>query len=281
MTVNPVSDAHFSQEKWPVSQSLSSAAWNDLLTGAAKNWLWTTLAIQDIKLRYRGSVLGPFWLTISTVVMVASMGVIYSTLFNASPRTYLPYLAIGLILWGYISGAISEGCQTFLGAEGIIQTVPLPYSVHAYRVVLRNLIVLAHSLIIIPIGLLIFQIPIDWRLLEIIPAFILYTVNGIWISIFFGMLSARFRDVPPIVANFTQILFFLTPIIYPDSSLGEWRAIADFNPAFAAIDVIRAPILGVATSPYSWLILFATTMIGCVGTFVIFARFRARIAYWT
>ena len=131
MTVNPVSDAHFSQETWPVSQSLSSAAWYDLLTGAAKNWLWTTLAIQDIKLRYRGSVLGPFWLTISTVVMVASMGVIYSTLFNASPRTYLPYFAIGLILWGYISGAISEGCQTFLGAEGIIQTVPLPYSVHA------------------------------------------------------------------------------------------------------------------------------------------------------
>ena len=281
MTVNPVSDAHFSQEKWPVSQSLSSAAWNDLLTGAAKNWLWTTLAIQDIKLRYRGSVLGPFWLTISTVVMVASMGVIYSTLFNVSPRTYLPYLAIGLILWGYISGAISEGCQTFLSAEGIIQTVPLPYSVHAYRAVFRNLIVLAHSVIIIPIGLLIFQIPIDWRILEIIPALILYTVNGIWISIFFGMLSARFRDVPPIVANFTQILFFLTPIIYPVASLGKWRAIADFNPAFAAIDVIRAPLLGVATSPYSWLTLFAATMIGCVGTFFIFARFRARIAYWT
>ena len=67
-------------------------------------------------------------------------------------RTYLPYLAIGLILWGYISGAISEGCQTFLGAEGIIQTVPLPYSVHAYRAVFRNLIVLAHSLVIIPLN---------------------------------------------------------------------------------------------------------------------------------
>ena len=97
------------------------------------------LAFQDTKLRYRGSDLGPFWLTISTVVMVASMGVIYSTLFNLSASTYLPYLAIGLIIWGYISTAISEGCQTFLSAEGIIQTVPLPYSVHAYRAVFRNL----------------------------------------------------------------------------------------------------------------------------------------------
>ena len=95
------------------------------------------------------------------------------------------------------------------------------------------------------------------------------------------MLSARYRDVPPIVTNFTQVLFFLTPIIYPASLLGEWRAVADLNPAFAAIDVIRAPLLGVATSTYSWLILFATTAIGCFGTFIIFARFRARIAYWT
>jgi ABC-type polysaccharide/polyol phosphate export permease len=280
MTVNPVSDAHFSEE-WPVAQSQSSAAWSDLVAGVEKNWLWMTLAIQDIKLRYRGSLLGPFWLTISTVVMVASMGVIYSTLFDISPRTYLPYLAIGLILWGYISAAISEGCQTFLGAEGIIQTVPLPYSVHAYRVVFRNLIVLAHNVVIIPIGLLIFQIPVGWRIFEIVPALILYSINGVWISTFFGMLSARFRDVPPIVANFTQILFFLTPIIYPVAALGKWRAIADFNPAFAAIDVIRAPLLDVTTSDYSWAILVATTVLGCVGTFFIFARFRARIAYWT
>ena len=169
------------------------------------------LAFQDIKLRYRGSVLGPFWLTISTVVMVASMGAIYSTLFNISATDLSAVFAIGLIVWGYISAAIIGGCQTFLGAEGIIQTVPLPYSVHAYRAVFRNLIVLAHSLVIIPLVLLIFQIPVGWRILEIVPALILYALNGVWISVFFGMLSARYRDVPPIVANFTQVLFFCNP----------------------------------------------------------------------
>ena len=239
------------------------------------------LAFQDTKLRYRGSILGPFWLTISTVVMVASMGVIYSTLFKLAAETYLPHLAIGLIVWSYISTAITDGCQTFLGAEGIIQTVPLPYSVHAYRAVFRNLIVLAHSLVIIPLVLLIFQIPVGWRILEIVPALILYALNGVWISIFFGMLSARYRDVPPIVANFTQVLFFLTPVIYPESLLGTWRPVADLNPAFAAIDVMRAPLLGIATSTYSWPMFLATTAAGCLGTFIIFARFRARIAYWT
>ena len=281
MTVQPSSNLRLSEEVWPAPRSPASAAWSDIVSGAAKSWLWMALAFQDIKLRYRGSVLGPFWLTISTVVMVASMGVIYSTLFNMSVSTYLPYLAIGLILWGYISAAISEGCQTFLSAEGIIQTVPLPHSVHAYRVVFRNLIVLAHSLVIIPLVLLIFQIPAGWRLLEIVPALILYVLNGVWISVFFGMLSARYRDVPPIVANFTQVLFFLTPIIYPANLLGTWRAVADLNPAFAAIDVVRAPLLGVATSTYSWPMFLFTTLAGCVGTFITFARFRARIAYWT
>jgi ABC-type polysaccharide/polyol phosphate export permease len=273
--------SRFSEEAWPAPRSPVSAAWSDIIDGAAKSWLWMELAFQDIKLRYRGSVLGPFWLTISTVIMVASMGLIYSALFKLTAKTYLPHLAIGLIVWSYISTAVTDGCQTFLSAEGIIQTVPLPYSVHAYRAVSRNLIVLAHSLVIIPLVLLIFQIPVSWRILEIVPAFILYALNGVWISIFFGMLSARYRDVPPIVTNFTQVLFFLTPVIYPESLLGTWRAVADLNPAFAAIDVMRAPLLGVATSTYSWPMFLATTATGCLGTFIIFARFRARIAYWT
>jgi ABC-2 type transport system permease protein/lipopolysaccharide transport system permease protein len=267
--------------EWPAPPTRARIALDDIATGAAKSWMWTTMAIQDIRLRYRGSVLGPFWLTISTVVMVGSMGVIYSALFHMEMKTYLPYLTIGLITWGFISGAVSEGCQTFLGAEGIIQTVPMPFSVHAYRAVFRNLIVLAHNFVLIPIGLLIFQVTIDWRVLEIIPALLLYAVNGLWLSILFGMLSARFRDVPPIVANFMQVLFFITPIIYPIASLGKWKVIADLNPAFAAIDVVRAPLIGVATNSYSWPILIATTIVGCTGTFMIFAHFRSRIAYWT
>ncbi len=78
--------SRFSEEAWPAPRSPVSAAWSDIISGAAKSWLWMALAFQDIKLRYRGSVLGPFWLTISTVVMVASMGVIYSTLFNISAK---------------------------------------------------------------------------------------------------------------------------------------------------------------------------------------------------
>lgn len=269
-----------SAAEWPPPPSRSSLAWRDLADGFRKSWMWGALALQDIRLRYRGSMLGPFWLTISTLVMVVAMGAIYGRLFHVDIATYLPYLCLGLIVWQNFSSTITEGCETFLREQSVIQQVPIPFSIHAYRNVCRNFIVLAHNLVIVPIGLVIFAIPIDWHVLEIIPGFLLLAINGFWISILLGLISARFRDVPPIVTSFLQVLFFVTPIIWPAELLGDWQAIATFNPLFAAIDVVRAPLLGVATAEHSWIALLIMTVLGCGVTFAMFARFRTRIAYW-
>jgi ABC-type polysaccharide/polyol phosphate export permease len=266
--------------EWPAPPRAATVAWRDLVEGFGKTWMWPTLALQDVKLRYRGSMLGPFWLTISTVLMVAGMGVIYSQLFNMEIRTYLPYLAVGLIVWGFLSGMISEGCETFIREAPIIQQVPIPFSIHAYRAVFRNLIVLAHNLVIIPFGIVIFALPVDWHLLGVVPALLVLSINGLWISLLLGLVSARFRDIPPIVASLLQVLFFLTPVIWPLSALKEWQIIATANPFFAAVDVLRAPLIGVATAESSWPMLLGTTIVGCAFTFAMFARFRSRIAYW-
>jgi ABC-type polysaccharide/polyol phosphate export permease len=56
--------------------SPSAAAWDDLVEGMSKSWMWSAMAMQDIRMRYRGSLLGPFWLTISMIIMIAAMGLI-------------------------------------------------------------------------------------------------------------------------------------------------------------------------------------------------------------
>src|SRR5271163_3040850 len=167
-------------EEWPPLPGRATLAWRDLADGFGKSWMWTALALQDIKLRYRGSVLGPFWLTISTLVMVVAMGAIYGRLFRVDIATYLPYLALGLIVWQALSSTITEGCDTFLREQSVIQQVPIPFSIHAYRNVCRNFIVLAHNFVIVPIGLVIFAIPVDWHDVEIIPGFLLLAINGFW-----------------------------------------------------------------------------------------------------
>jgi len=231
-------------------------------------------------LRYRGSVLGPFWMTISTFVMIIAMGFIYAHLFHTDTRSYMPYLTMGLIVWQLISTLITEGCQTFLATETVIQQVPIPFSIHVYRVVCRNFIVFAHNLVIVPIGLVAFAIPLDWHILEAAAGCVVLAVNGVWVCIFLGTLSARFRDIVPIVTSFLQVAFFLTPVFWPIEALGIYRPLAELNPLFTAIDVIRAPLIGVPVAPYSWPVLLAATVLGCCITFFLFARYRGRIAYW-
>jgi ABC-2 type transport system permease protein/lipopolysaccharide transport system permease protein len=265
---------------FPDAPSRAAAAWRDLAEGAARSWMWTALALQDIKLRYRGSMLGPFWLTISTVVMIGAMGAIYSSLFHMDVATYLPYLTIGLVIWQFISTVITEGCETFLRAESVIQQIPIPFSIHAYRSVCRNLLVLAHSCVIIPIVLAIVGQSIDWRVVEAVAGLALLAINAFWVSVLLGMVSARFRDVPPIVGNFLQVTFFLTPVFWPLDAVGSWKPILALNPLFAAIDVIRAPLLGTSAVASSWPIVSAVTVLGCAVSFALFARFRTRIAYW-
>jgi ABC-type polysaccharide/polyol phosphate export permease len=75
-------------------------------------------------------------------------------------------------------------------------------------------------------------------------------------------------------------LFFITPIFWPVDQLGSFQLIGQLNPAFAAIDVIRAPLLGVPLAPYSWPVLITTTVISAAFTFAFFSRLRSRIAYW-
>jgi ABC-2 type transport system permease protein/lipopolysaccharide transport system permease protein len=242
--------------------------------------MWSAMAMQDIKLRYRGSVLGPFWLTISTVIMVAAIGLIYARLFNMEIGRYLPFLTIGLVIWQYVSSLITDGCQTFLSAQNVIHQVPMPFSIHVCRSVYRNLIVLAHNMVIVPVVLVIFHVPVGWDVLSIVPALILITLNGMWVAFLLGMLSARYRDVPPIVTSFMQVVFFVTPIFWPPAALGIWAPFLPINPLFAAIDVVRAPLLGQAPLAYSWSVLLIVTALGCIGTFAIFVKFRPRIAYW-
>jgi ABC-type polysaccharide/polyol phosphate export permease len=265
----------------PERSSRTFAAVADLRAGLHQSWLWTTLAHQDLKLRYRGSILGPFWQTITTAVMIGAMGFIYAKLFHTPLENYLPLLTTGLVFWQFLAGMITEGCGTFYSVQGIIQQVKLPFSLHAYRLVYRNLLILLHNFVIIPIVLTIFPHPIEWlRLLELGPGLALILLNGVWISILVGMISARFRDIPPIVASIVQVVFFITPIFWPADGLGKHRWLAEINPLYAAIDVMRAPLLGKPHEPHSWLILVLVTVLGCVASFAFFARFRTRIAFW-
>ena len=241
------------------------------------------LGMSDIRLRYRGSALGPFWLTLSTAVMIGGMGFLFADLFHTDVHSYLPYLATSIILWNYLSTLVSEGCACFTQSESLIKGTRMPFTVHALRSVIRNTIVFAHNAIVIVAVFAIMRVHVTWYALWAAPGLLLWLIDGVAISLLCGAFCARFRDVPQIIASIMQIAFFVTPIMWNTSLLEAHpsdRILIALNPFFYIFEVVRAPLLGTPlTLGMAEKAVIITAVLVGVST-IAFARTRGRIAYW-
>ena len=268
----------------PPAPSQAALALADIIDGARASHLWGLLGWRDIRRRYRRSVLGPFWLTISMAMLVAMLGTLYGTMLKVEIADYVPFLALGFVVWTLISGVITDGCAAFISAESIIKQTNLPLSVHVYRTVWCNLLIFFHNSAIFVVVAVLFAIWPGWTGLLALPGLVLLCLNGIWVGLLLGIVSARFRDVPPIVASLVRILFFVTPIIWMPELMPE-RAlmlalVLDFNPFFHFVELVRVPLLGQAPELVSWLAASGITLGGWLLAFELLRRYRRRIAYW-
>ena len=257
-----------------------SRALSDIARGARAVQLWGPLGWQDIRLRYRRSKLGPFWLTISMGMLVGLLGTLYGMLFQADIARYMPYLALGFIFWTMISGLISDACGIFVNAQGIIKQIEMPLSVHVFRMVWRSLIVLAHNSAIFLVVAVVLRIPPGWTGLLTLPGLVFLCLNGIWVGLLLGLIAARFRDVPPIMESLMRIGFFITPVIWMPEFLPQRVALLEWNPFYHFLEVVRSPLLGQAPSFISWLVVAGVTLGGWAATLCMYCLFRRRIAYW-
>lgn len=262
-----------------------SRAWQDLVEGFGKRELWLHLGWQDIKQRYRRSVLGPLWITIATGATAVAMGLLYSTLFKLPLEEHLPYITLGLIVWGLISASILEGAEVFVANEGLIKQLPTPLSVHVYRLVWRQMILFGHNIIIFVIIAIIYPKPWVWQDLAVIPALVLIALNCIWVSICFGILATRYRDIGPLLNSIVQLLFFMTPIIWNESTLrqegvGQYAKIIELNPLLHYLDIVRAPLLGADQEWRHWIVVLVLTVVGWIVAALAMRQFRARVPYW-
>jgi ABC-2 type transport system permease protein/lipopolysaccharide transport system permease protein len=105
-------------------------------------------------------------------------------------------------------------------------------------------------------------------------------LNGAWASIFFGLLSARFRDIPLIVASLVQVTFFLTPVFWRADQVSGKNVILKYNPFVYYLDIVRRPLLGETAQLSDWAIVLSLTILGCVLSFILLVLYRRRIAYW-
>jgi lipopolysaccharide transport system permease protein len=261
---------------------LVKSAFEDIGRALNNHHQIVTLGWQDVATRYRRSVIGAFWLTINKAVLIAAIGLVFGTLFGQPMAQFLPHVAIGLIVWGFISSTMSSACGSFIVNKGIILQINLPLYTHLMRDLWHETIILAHNIVIIPILLIVLQASIDWHVILVIPGFTLLVLNLVWISLVLAVLCTRYRDVTQIVQNVLQVLFYLTPIIWNAHLMPDRvnRLILEINPFFHMLEVIREPILGTAPGMSSWIYLSVMAVVGWAFALPFFGFFRRRIAYW-
>ena len=259
-----------------------SIAVKDLMRSRRKLYLALMLGWQDIRQRYRRSKLGPFWLTISMGVVIATIGIVFGQVLNSPMKEYLPFLATGIILWTCFSTSVMEGSSAFIDAQGMIRQLDLPLSLYAIRVLWRNIVICGHNIIILPLVFLVVGRGITWDIFWLIPGFVVFCWNMLWVSLLLGTFCTRFRDMPQIVNSLLQVFFYVTPIIWMPNALSARSAslLVEPNPVYHLVQLVRAPILGSSPTLMNWLVAIAMAVIGSLVALWFFGKYKKRIAYW-
>ncbi|BDU20185.1 sugar ABC transporter permease [Dyella sp. GSA-30] len=214
--------------------------------------------------------------------MIATIGIVFGSLFHSPMTEFLPSLAIGIILWGFISTVINEGCVSFIASDAIIRQLPIPLFVHVLRMTWRNVIILGHNLLILPIVFIAVRKSVHPVMVVSIVGFALLVLNLLWIALILGVACARFRDLSQMVGSILQVVFYLTPIMWLPQSLPASVSayVLDFNPVYHLLEIVRAPLLGHLPSTMSWVVSGALAAIGWAVALLFYGHFRRRIAYW-
>lgn len=258
-----------------------SIAIHDIYEGATRFRLWQSLARQDIRLKYRRSTLGPFWITLSMAITVSAMGPLYSALFNLNSAAFVPHLALGLIFWGFLAGSLNEYAEAFSANEHLLKQSYLPLSALVLRVFYRQFLILGHNLLIYPVLMLFLHIGLNIQIFWLLPAFLLVAINTLWVGLVIAVFCTRFRDMLPVIQSVVTLLFFVSPIIWQIEQLPPGRRhLAELNPFTALISLLRDPVLGVCPNMVYWWIALSYAVVGSVFALWLFGKTRNRITYW-
>jgi ABC-type polysaccharide/polyol phosphate export permease len=256
--------------------------------GALREWwqgtrrmdVWLTLAWFEVRLRYRRSMLGPLWLTLSMGVMILGMGPIYSGLFKVDLQKFFPHLALGIIFWTYFNSIVSEGCTVFISVGNHLRQGFFPLSLFVWRMISRNTIHLLHHIVLFfPVAAYTNAWP-DLDVLWIIPGMVVVIINAHALALTLGLVCARFRDVNQIVLSLMQMLMFLTPVFWLPESLPDRARILLINPLAQFLEILRGPMMGhdPTAGPWMW-VLFWTALNVSVAAFL-FKRLHRKLVYW-
>jgi lipopolysaccharide transport system permease protein len=204
------------------------------------------LVRNDLRNRYRRSVIGIGWSLLHPIAMTVVLCIVFCKMFGQDIHTYAPHVLSGLTFWGFMIAVVNQGCQSFFQGESYIRQHSVPLAIYPLRVtlgagfhfVLGLLITLVFiwgvkgfgNLVVLP---------------ALVPSLMLLFVIGWSLAVCMGVANVMFQDSQHLIEVLMQILFYGTPIIYNVEMLERrglgWLVL--LNPFASLLELIRAPLL--------------------------------------
>jgi len=200
------------------------------------------LAWRDIKVRYKQSFLGVAWAIIQPFVTMVVFTLIFGRLIEREGEKipYSIFAFIGLVLWSYFSRALSASTISLVGNAPLLSKIYTPRALLPISSTLSGLVDLAFSVLFMILLLAIYGYYPTLRFLWVLPLSLLAMIMAVACGLWLSSINVRYRDIGQVVSFVIQIWFFLTPIVYPLSVLGEkWRFLFWLNPMTFIIDAFR------------------------------------------
>jgi lipopolysaccharide transport system permease protein len=257
-----------------------SVALTDMISGLASFKAWWSLAKDDLQSRYRRTKLGPFWVTISHAASVSGLAIL-STLLTKQPLTEtFVYVAAGLTVWALIASSITEGSSVFISSATFLTAYDLPMSLHVYRAVTGQLFAFAHNMLVFIVAFIALAVPIKPEMLLLIPGLTLLVLTCASWTFWLGVLGARFRDLTPLLSSVLGLMMILTPVFWRKSDVAGSAWLAQFNPLYHLIQIVRAPLLGEAPTLDNWLVSGGVFITCLIVSIFVFVNNRRNLTYW-
>jgi ABC-type polysaccharide/polyol phosphate export permease len=252
------------------------------LLGGIRCWRISHLiGIRDLRHRYARSKLGQLWLMMSTAMMIAAVAVVWSLLWAQPLHELMPFIGVSLIIWSYLSQVLIDSASAFIGQNHLYLTQRMNFSVSIYSVIYKNTIIFAHNLVIIAVLIVAFKVPLNWYLIQIVPAFVLTWIGMVSVGYLIAMTCVRYRDIIQVITTWVTVLFFITPVMWkPEYLPREYHLVIQLNPLAQFLELLRNPLLGQPVSPNTWLTTLVFSLGGGFIALVLIGRYYRRIIYW-
>ncbi len=264
------------------SSSRFDYAVDDLKSAFSNLKLIGSLVRTGFLARYHGTLLGGFWITVTTAMTVSGLALLYGQIFGASMTEYFPYVAVGIVVWGLISTMINDGASVFLVSSGFFTQSPIAKSLFVVRAIGVAAIGMCFKLIVVAV--VIYAVGLRPSLTDLGVALLglaLIYWTGFWFALGLGTLGARFRDVGQLTAAFLTFAFFVTPVFWQASRLGEYQFIVQYNPLAHFLNTVRGPLLGLPGVAESFLWATCSSLAITVAGALMFGIFARRLCYWS